>query len=177
MTDFRMEAAAREGQLDDPRVKAFLDDLPVATVISMIGSYTVSTKVLGPIGGVWKAGMDKPMLADPDPAIMSAIGRCAAARLRNATRPAPMQVSVTHPYRCGWCDYPQEELIAALDWATLESRLITEEWMTWEVDGQHYRRPTGRAGQYANPAWEGFRRMPPADQTAAVNQAMENSRG
>lgn len=177
MNDIRLESMAREGQLDDPRVRDFLDQMPVATVISMLGTYTVQTKTFQPVGGEWTPGKERPILADENPAVMAAIGRCAAARMRHTSVYGDAAITVSHPERCGWCDYPKSDLIAALDWATHDSALVTEEWMAWQVDGQRYRRPTGRSGQYLNAAYERFRRMQPEDQTKEVNQAVEDSRG
>ena len=76
----RLEARA----FDDPQVRAYLDTLSVETVEYRLGTPRVITIYAQPLGH-WRVGDGRPSLANEDPAVMEAIGRCATARTPNST--------------------------------------------------------------------------------------------
>lgn len=131
--------------------------------------------------GYWKPGQGRPALASDDPAVMQAVGRCAAyqARLKFGTH-VPM-VLKAHPRTCAWCDYPLAELLKACDWATVSSRYVLAERLVWRQypeaaeprdRGLFYERPGKHAGTYLNEAWSAFWAMEPADRETRIAAAM-----
>lgn len=131
--------------------------------------------------GYWKPGQGRPALASDDPAVMQAVGRCAAyqARLKFGTH-VPL-VLKAHPRECAWCDYPLAELLKACDWATVTSRFVVAERLMWrqfpgqpdpKERGLFYERPGPDAGSYLNDTWAAFWAMDPADREARIAAAM-----
>lgn len=66
-----------------------------------------------------------PTLATTDPAIAVAMARCLAARSLDPARPVTRQ----HDRRCGWCDWPVDELRVGVEafnaWAGFDDRANT----------------------------------------------------
>lgn len=125
-----------------------------------------------PPTGHWAVGTVKPALADVDPAVNAAMGKCAVARMRRQGVPGP-SVDSFHPVECGWCDYPLKELLAALDWGLWHARFVTVSLYIWRQSqsgpGRYviYARETGRSG-YQAPDWEKFAARPQREQAKAV---------
>lgn len=116
----------------------------------------------------WHQGDRRPALADEDPAVNAAIGRCATWRLRGSFPGPTAVVGRLHPAPCGWCEYPLLELLLALSWGVWRSRLVVSETRTWRGrNGSSYTRP-GRHGVYEHPAWAAFAALSPEEQTARV---------
>lgn len=120
--------------------------------------------------GGWVMGDGRPSLADDDPAVMQAIGRCAAYRVRVKLPGIMPLVAKAHPTECAWCAYPVAELLRACDWATVTSRYVITERLTWHQypdeqpgkRGLSYSRG-GLDDRYLNEAWAEFHALP-ADQ-------------
>lgn len=135
-----------------PAVLKELDLLSLGELEDRYGKGRLSTSY-HPGQGYWPPGSGRPVLTVEDPAAAQAAGRCAA----NRTRFGGIVPGVSiHPDRCGWCDYPLEELLAALDHASFLSRYVVSEYIRWEAKDGTYTRSTGRAGTYENPAWARF---------------------
>lgn len=131
--------------------------------------------------GYWSPGQGGPALASDDPAVMQAVGRCAAyqARLKFGTS-VPILLKA-HPRECAWCDYPLAELLKACDWATVASRYVLAERLVWrqypDAESPHergafYERSGDTAGTYLNEAWAAFWAMDPVDREARIAAAM-----
>lgn len=104
-----------------------------------------------PTQGYWKPGEGRPFITfEDDPAAAQAAGRCGASRTRYASIFADRSI---HPARCGWCDYPLDELLKGLDHAAFYSRFVVTEYHWWPAKDGSYARPTDRAGTYENPRW------------------------
>lgn len=117
----------------------------------------------------WRQGDPRPALADEDPAVMCAIGRCATNRLRFGM-PLPSGAGL-HPKPCGWCDYPLDQLLLALDWSAWFSRFIVSESMHWP----NYSRQV-RSNVFENPRWAEFDTLTRKEREYRVEQAIEASR-
>lgn len=171
---------------DDREVRAALDGLTVEQVTHLLSGndhdhgqpFRYRTFAEGQ--GYWKPGQGRPALASDDPAVMQAVGRCAAyqARLKFGTH-VPL-VLKAHPRECAWCDYPLAELLKACDWATVASRFLITERLTWfqrpsaekpAERGPAYHRP-GKGAEYLNDTWAAFWAMEPADREARIAAAM-----
>lgn len=67
-------------------------------------------------------------LRTEDPAVAAAMGRCLTARSL-ARKGEAFGATTRHPRTCGWCDYPADELQAAViefrNWAEFNDRLGT----------------------------------------------------
>jgi hypothetical protein len=132
------------------------------------------TRYAEPLGH-WRLGQPRPALADNDPAVMQAIGRCAAARIRD---PRLVRVAGSiHREPCGWCGFPLRELLAACDWATTRSRYVVVDLLVWRgEDGSIYLRDTHRSGIYEGPAWSAFWVLPTSERSRRVQGAVAASR-
>ena len=117
----------------------------------------------------WRRGDGRPMLADERPEVMCAIGRCATHRQRNEGIFDPRHAWV-HPDRCGWCEYPLDELLIALDWSTWMSGLVSEVWV-WPGGVTR----TVKDNVYENPTYQAFASMTPFDQRRIVDRAVADS--
>ena len=160
-----MERVERR-EFDDPDVRAYLDKLPVEAVEHRIGTPRIVTIYAEP-KGYWHVGDDHPSLADDDPAVMQAIGRCAASRVRGL--PLGDSIAGIHPRECGWCQYPKDELLAACDWATWSSRYLISEVFVWSADERWITYERGiRGGEYENPAWRAFWDLHPKERIRRV---------
>lgn len=122
----------RQRRFDEAPVRSVLDRMGVADLISMFGdpvwvrNYHQSTTH-------WKPGDDRPALASDDPSVMQAIGRCAVGRIappKGLSTPA----SIHDVSRCGWCEYPVDELLKACEWAQYQAMYLTAEMIVWHED-------------------------------------------
>lgn len=150
--DFRTSTKAGKALI------ANLDTMAYADLVDELGPpdrVTVSMRGGGP---GWDEGQEQPALASDDPATVQAMARCLT--WRAATRshlPLVRLVAGIHPRPCLWCDYPTDELRAAVDWAGWRSSLVETEYATWRgAYGTHYDRTTPQQGTYAHPAWAAF---------------------
>ena len=171
-----LDQLARTGDLGDARVKAYLDCLPLPEVRGLLGAGDLRTVIQTPMRSTWNIGDGRPPLADEDPVVVAAIARCAIARWRQDTRYGTVASTVSHPDRCGWCEYPAEQLRRVLDWAAFHGQFVTDEREVWHRDGVTYSRQTGRAGSYANPRWAAFEAKPPDDRRYLVDACVRDSR-
>lgn len=171
---------------DDREVRTALDNLSVEQVCHLLAGNDHDHgqpnryRTFAEGQGYWRPGDGRPPLADPDPAVMQAIGRCAAyqARLKFGTH-VPL-VLKAHPRECAWCDYPLAELLKACDWATVTSRFLITEELVWFQQpaaetplkrGPSYHR-SGLGAVYLNEAWAAFWALGPADREARIAAAM-----
>lgn len=167
-------AAISSGQLSGPGVAARLDRMDLDEVVGLFGEPVRVTRYAEPLRH-WREGQPRPALADDDPAVMQAIGRCAASRIRDplATRVA----GSIHREPCGWCGFPIRELLAACDWGAARSRYVVVDLMVWRgEDGSVYLRDTHRSGIYEGPAWSAFWTLPAAERSRRVQGAVAASR-
>lgn len=166
-------------RFDLSSVRKVLDDLTYPELVATLQApETITVYAKG--HGHWREGDGHPPLADDDPAVMSAIARCALNRARLAT--TGISFSQFHQQRCGWCEYPIALLLAALDWSIWTSRLVTMEWFVWR-QGMHvperlvtYTRVSERTGTYENPAYERFHRLTIHEQRELVERIQSESR-
>ncbi|HVM30745.1 MAG TPA: hypothetical protein VM305_08285 [Candidatus Limnocylindrales bacterium] len=126
----RIDAKLGRRQFDDEDVRATLDDMDVDSLVAVLGEPSVRRVYAEPYG-YWKQGDGRPALADEDPAVMQAIGRCATARATHKSRVPGIPVDFVHPAECGWCVYPLEQLLAACDCNVWHSRLLLVEMLVW----------------------------------------------
>lgn len=170
----------------DREVVAALDSMTVKEVVRALSSTTddgqpAVRRTFSEGQGYWTPGQGRPALASDDPAVMQAVGRCAAyqARLKFGTT-VPL-VLKAHPRPCAWCDYPLAELLKACDWATVASRYVLAERLVWRQypnaeaprdRGLFYERAGAAAGTHLNEAWATFWAMEPADREARIAAAM-----
>lgn len=160
--------AARLFENED--VRSVLDDMDVDTVIRTIGEPRRATEYAVQPG--WAVGSGRPTFADDDPAVMQAIGRCAANRVRHGLM-ALAGLGGVHPSPCGWCDYPLEQLLEACSWAVLVSRYVVLDLLIWRNDdGAQYSRPGGLTG-YQNPSWRQFFEVAPKERERRIEAAAE----
>jgi hypothetical protein len=124
--------------LGNPKHRKELDVLGIDALIGIFGEPEVIPEWDTPRLRNWQPGEPRPLFANDDPAVMQAIGRCAAARVYGSLRTGLAQlgsvVTNAHPAECGWCSDELEELLAACDWATFEGRTQTAEWLTWKQE-------------------------------------------
>jgi len=113
------------------------------------------TTVMRDGGAAWAIGDPRPTLATDDVAAIQAMGRCLAWR---ASRKLEVNaLSGIHPRVCQWCDFPDAEVLAAIDWAGWNSGLIVIQYATWKGSfGSHYDRQTPAQGTYTNVRWAAF---------------------
>ena len=126
----------------------------------------------------WRQGDPRPALADIDPAVCQAMGRCALDRQVRGDgasfASAIGRLRFVHPVRCAWCEYPLGELLAACDWATWASRYVASEFAVWVgADGSTEARSTGRTGIYEQPEWAAFFALPAGDRRERVRLATD----
>lgn len=173
-----------EFNLRDKDVLATLDSMSTDGITAYLGVKAMAEKVYAAGQGYWRVGDGHPALADDDPAVMQAIGRCAASRIRWGE--GVVRLGAVHPAACGWCGYPLPELLRALDWALYMSGLVTTERYVWlGRDRTEYVRvmrseEMWREGHCASP-WDNerhaaFWNLPAAEREARVLAAVEASR-
>lgn len=151
-----------------PAVLKELDLLSLERLLHLYGPGQTVTEFAQP-RGYWRPGDGRPQIAlDEDPAACQAAGRCVASRTRYGDIFAGRSI---HPARCGWCDYPVDVLLVALDHATFVSRYILAEYVWWGAKDGSYARATDRAGTYENPRWAAFFDQDRALRTRAIDHA------
>ena len=175
MTRTDLAERIRARRFGDDDVRNGLDEMAFAAVERTLGPADAVQTYHAPGTGRWRQGDGRPSLADDDPAVMQAIGRCAAYRVRRDHRTGdvfPLDVSAVHPEPCAWCDYPLTELLIACDWATFASRYVITEQATWRnADGLEYHR-AARSDVYDNPRWRDFWALPTFDRERRISAAM-----
>ena len=151
--DAKIQQRLEERRFGETAVVELMDDMTTDVLEYKFGPPTMTTLYAEP-QGYWQQGDPRPPLADDDPAVMQAIGRCAAFRGRSPEGYRPK--GGVHPAACGWCSYPLKELLAACDWATWASRYMLSEYVTWwGYEGSTYSREV-RSREYENPRWRDF---------------------
>lgn len=171
---------------DDREVRAALDSITVDQVCAQLsanehdhGQPTVH-RVFAEGLGYWRPGDGRPALASDEPAVVQALSRCAAYQSRLKFGTTMPLVLRAHPRPCAWCDYPLAELLRACDWATIASRFLVTERLTWRQypgadkpseRGSAYHR-AGRGAEYVNETWAAFWKLDPADREAHIAAAM-----
>lgn len=162
-------------RLDHPAVVAYLDGLSFGEVVQLLQAPETVTRYAPP-GPSWKRGDPRPTLADDRPEVMAAVARCSFNRSMLATTGVGFRWF--HPERCGWCEYPHAELLAAIDWWIVEERLVRDEWYVWRAPAGTYRRRAGqeRIGHYDNRAAEAFHRLSERDQQEAVDRVLVDTK-
>lgn len=159
-------------EFDDPDVVKIMSGMSIPSLIVELGSPHTVTKY-APTMGYWSEGDPVPALADHDPAVMQAIGRCSVSRQQ---RTAGMDMRLLHdPARCGWCEYPARELLAACDWGVHNSAFVVAEFSVWyqnqaERKGSRYQRII-RQSIYANETWAAFWALPTWQREARIKAA------
>lgn len=130
--------------LDNPKHVKELDELTEDALDGIFNGRSIKAEWDTPVLNHWRPGDERPVYADDDPAVQQAIGRCAVARLHDATGDYPSLRAAfieAHPSECGWCDAPLEELLRVCDWATWQGRTQLGEWHIWRrPDHGSYRR-------------------------------------
>lgn len=139
------------------QVRKLLDELTIEELTETYGQPQIYT--LPHAGqGHWRQGDGRPEVVAETPAMAQAIGLCAAARIRN--RDAAGSLGFTglgHRGECGYCTYPLDILLRTLDHANWLGGYLVVDLAVWPTrDGSSYVRETGRAGEYAHPAWARF---------------------
>jgi len=158
-----------ERRFGDPEVVALLDEMHTDVIRGRFGEPAVTRMYAEPLGH-WRQGDPRPSLADDDPAVMQAIGRCAASRVRGDLLRIPGDI---HPAPCGWCEYPLPELLAACDHATWASRFLLAEVASWRgaAGSPSYVREL-RGDEYEAPRWREFYALSRPDRAARVARAL-----
>lgn len=167
--------ATRDRAFDDAKVRKWLDSSSLDEVIGDLGEPEKVTRYEPP--SRWKQGDPRPPLADEDPAVNAAMGRCAISRMRGVGRSAGMPWVDSFHSSCGWCEYTVDMLLDALDWALWFSRWLVVELYVWRQAASGpgyyvtYIRSTGRSG-YQQPDWARFSSMSGEDQTRVVDSVL-----
>ena len=166
------QTAISFGELSGAGVGARLDRIDPDEVVGLFGEPLRVTRFAEPLGH-WRPGQPRPVLADDDPAVMQAVGRCAAARIRDPR----LVLGSIHRETCGWCGFPLRELLAACDWAVARSRYVVVDLMVWRgEDGFAYLRDMHRSGIYEEPAWSDFWTLPTTERGRRIRTVLERSR-
>jgi hypothetical protein len=151
-------------EFDDGDVIALLAEMDIDTLIGTLGEPERMTQHATAPG--WKVGEGRPELANEDPAVMQAIGRCAWSRIEG--RP---KVLNAHPSECGWCQYPVEELLRACSWAVAMSGYVVVDVLVWRgKGGSVYARSGGEHG-YQRAADREFWELPVKERERRVQEA------
>lgn len=151
--------------------QAYLGTLDATGLLVELGDPRIITTYAEPHGH-WARGAARPSLADDRPEVMCAIARCGVSRQRHAERFGGVSLTGVHTARCGWCDYPLAELLAALDWSIVESCMVTSE--VWSWASEPYTR-TVRINEYEHPDYRAFAAMSGDDQRRAIALAVAAS--
>lgn len=167
----RLDDKIAARRFDDEDVRAVLDGMEIDDLIRNLGEPERITRYAEQLN--WKPGQGRPMFADDDPAVMQAIGRCAANRIHHGAA-ATVRLGPIHPGQCGFCDYPLDQLLEACAWAVMASRYVVADLLIWRNDGQTYIRPSGATG-YQAPAWASFFALPAVDRAGRIATAAGRS--
>lgn len=140
-----------------PALRRVLDSLDYGLLVSRLGPPESIDTNYADAQGYWIPGDGVPALIFDGPPDANAAGRCVANRDRSRYSKLPrIGHGDIHPSKCGWCDYPTEELLRSLDHATWRSQFVVSEFAVWHFGNQRYERTTNRAGEYDNPVWRAF---------------------
>lgn len=144
-----------------------LDGMAWPDLLEELGPPDSTTSVSRQGGRRWQPGTPRPALATTDVAAVQAMARCLTYRAAHGTAALDfgtvLNVMDTHPKVCAWCDYPAEEIEAAVDWGGWDSGLLVIDYGTWPGRfGSHYDRATPRQGTYSNPRWATFYSQEPS---------------
>lgn len=161
----RLSERIEARSFDHADVRDALDELTLDELTRAFGRPSVAVIHAKPTGH-WTPGSGRPSLADDDSAVMQAIGRCLAFRIRRRL-PAPLSFGgrLVHHDACDWCDYPEEQLLAACDWAIWVSRYVVAEIVFWRKGEEGLDRfvtyeRAGRHDIYENPRWAAWWDLP-----------------
>jgi hypothetical protein len=120
-------------------------------------------------GPWWTTGDRRPALATDDVAAIQAMSRCLTSRVLGHWGSI---LEGIHRTGCGWCDYPEEELKAAVGHAAYMAQLIVTEVALWRGSyGSTYSRATPRQGTYQNPTWAAWYANEPSRREANARRA------
>lgn len=168
-TEDPLERALEARRFRRKDVAKFLDERTIPEVISHIGEPDRRVTEYAEPAGNWKPGDGRPVFADEVAAVMAAIGRCAAERLR---RPGDALTGLSfHPRPCGWCEFDvtgKDGLLQALDWFTWWSRFVIRESLIWDGAGKAKYSRSQPTGYYANPRVAEFAALSREEQTRRV---------
>ncbi len=168
-----VEQGIRHRRFDLPAVWHALDAMMNSTVVATLGKPVIVKTYHEPLD--WRPGDKRPLLADDDPAVMQAIGRCLASRVRG--RLIPDTLGAIHPLGCGWDDYPKAELLSALGWAAWQSRFVVSRIQIWQGNADagtkapEYFRGLA-ADYYENPRWAAFWALPSFERARRIDEAI-----
>jgi hypothetical protein len=136
-------------------ILATLDAMPFAELQDELGPPDQVTTIMREGGAHWSLGDPRPALATEDVAAVQAMARCLA--WRASAKVKVNALGGIHPRPCLWCDYPTDELLAAVDWAGWNSGLVEIAYATWHgAYGSHFDRATPAQGTYTNLRWAQF---------------------
>lgn len=176
-----VERALAAREFDKIEVRELLDGMDEYALRGMLGDPEIRVAYADGIG-YWRQGDSRPVLAEDDPAVMQAIGRCAVARTMS---PLPGKLVIgeadkVHPVRCGWCDYPLQDLLAACDWSTWFARYRVAELLTWRKgeEGRDHWITYSRGGGapvYENPLYAAFWAQANDERELLVQDAIRGS--
>lgn len=175
----RVDEMLADRVFENPDVRALLDEMSVAELTYQYGEPERRTYYATPQRyayrrdaeprAKWDVGDERPIMANDDPAVIQALGRCAASRIRWEGKPP----SLTSHKTCTWCDVPLDELLKACDWATHESRYVTSDIVFWR---NHDRTNTYvrelRSSVYENPVWRDFWALPREERERRITEAL-----
>jgi hypothetical protein len=152
---------------------ANLDAMGYEDLVAVLGQPDRMTTIMREGGRRWQPGLAKPSLANSDPAVTQAMARCITFRAIFGTPTTDfgsvLNEETIHPKVCAFCDYPLEELEAAVDWGGWESSLVQIEYVTWDGRlGSQYSRETPRQGTYGDPRWANFYSQAPSRSEAGA---------
>lgn len=160
----------------NPKHRRDLDLLSIAALTDLFGEPAITAEWDMPALHHWQPGAPRPLFANEDPAVMQAIGMCAASRVRRSL-PQFAAIDVPHPATCQFCDLPLDELLAACDWSTFEGRTQTAEWLTWtqKRDGTTVSYQRRMAMHARNERHERFWSLAQSRRADLVRQAQERA--
>lgn len=168
----RLDEKLTHRRFEDEGVRSALDEMDIDTLISVLGEPARVTRYAEQRG--WAVGDGRPLLADEDPAVMQAIGRCATNRVRHGLA-ALVNLGPIHNGECAWCPYPLEQLLEACAWGVMSSRFVVADLLVWtNADHQTYVRAGGLTG-YQNPAWRALFEMPVNERARLVELAAQRT--
>lgn len=163
----------RARRFDEADVRKALEAMSIAELITQFGDPVWITH-RHQTNAHWD-GAERPALASEDPATMQAIGRCAASRVMPPIS-LPTERSIHDGARCGWCEYPLDELLKACEWSQSQSRYVAAEMCVWHEhphtrSGAQYVR-VQRGGHYQSKKWEEWFARPRHEREAEVTHEM-----
>lgn len=159
-TELNLRVSTKAGR----EIVANLDASTYADILVTLGRPDdIQTDDAVPSNHFWQPGQDKPSLAQPGAvAVVQAMGRCATFRIAKGDpgvlpKGTILNLGALHPETCHWCDFPLEEVLAAVEYGAWESGYIVTEYAIWQgAFGSEYARSTPRQGTYRHPDWAAF---------------------